>query len=115
MEVILFDLILNQMIDLILVKDITGYISTVLLIILYLPQVFVVFRNRDAHGLTLPYLICSFLISSDSVVYGVLLNELPIIIANVVAALCVLALLLAKWLFRENVKSPPHDPPKENV
>lgn len=85
-----------------LLKDITGYISTTLLTLLYLPQVYLVYRNRDSRGLTRAYLWIGVLLTVDTMIYGFLLHELPLIIANVIAFISVIMLLVAKCCWPED-------------
>jgi uncharacterized protein with PQ loop repeat len=85
-----------------LVKDITGYLSTTLLTLLYLPQVYLVYRYRDSRGLTRAYLWIGVLLTLDTIIYGILLHEPPLIIANVIALICVVLLLVAKCCWPED-------------
>jgi len=92
--------------DLILLKNITGYTSTTLLTLLYIPQVFWTFRRKDSRGLTWTYLIIAFFLIIDTIIYGALLGEPPLIIANVIAFICVNLLMVAKCLWPPEVSPP---------
>lgn len=89
-----------------LIKDVTGYISVVLLTLLYLPQVYSVYRSRNSVGLTGAYLIIAILLTIDTMIYGVYLGEYPLIIANIIAFCSVSMLMVAKlmWPSSPNVR-----------
>jgi len=52
-------------IDLVLLKDVTGYISTVLLAALYVPQTWLVYSKKDPTGLSIGFLLLGLLLTCD--------------------------------------------------
>lgn len=90
------------MVDIILAKDITGYISTTLLALLYIPQTFWVFYKKDPHGLTWPFLLIGLLLTADTIAYGAFLGETPLILANIIAMVCILLMIIAKCIWKNN-------------
>ena len=90
---------INDSNDLILIKDITGYTSTVLLSLLYIPQIIWVYYKRDPQGLTWTFLVLGLLLTTDSIVYGVLLNEWPLVISNIIVTMCMILLMIAKCVW----------------
>ena len=83
-----------------IIKDISGYISVILLSLLYIPQTFFVYYHKDASGLSTIFLFDGMLLTIDTMVYGTLLGEPPLVIANVIACLCMILLLIAKYLWK---------------
>lgn len=85
--------------DLILAKDIAGYVSVVLLAMLYIPQTFSVYYHQKPDGLTWIFLCIGLCLTIVSIIYGALLNEVPLIIANIISMICMILLLIAKKIF----------------
>lgn len=85
-----------------LIKDITGYLGTFLLSLLYIPQTVWVFHTRKAQGLTWVFLGIGLLLTIDTAIYGVLLGEWPLIISNAIVFVCMILLMIAKCLWPEN-------------
>lgn len=68
------------MIDAQLVGSLAGTLTTVA----YVPQVVKVFRSRSTEDLSWPTFLCLWLGIVLWIVYGVMLGENPIIVANVI-------------------------------
>lgn len=85
--------------NLVLIKDILGYTSTTLLALLYIPQTFWVYYKRQPEGLTWVFLVIGLFLTIDTIAYGILLNEPPLIAANVIAFTCMVLLMIAKCLW----------------
>tara|TARA_R100001163_G_C5068494_1_gene208935 strand:+ start:3320 stop:3634 length:315 start_codon:yes stop_codon:yes gene_type:complete len=85
--------------NLTVVKDVTGYISLVLLSLLYIPQTVYIYYNKNTIGITKLFLVLGIALTIDTMVYGYLLNELPLMISNAIAMICLILMIIAKFLY----------------
>ena len=88
-----------------MIIDIFGYIGAVLLTLLFVPQVYTTYQTKNIEGLSYIFLILEFLAALNFIIYGFLINSIPIIIANSSAFICSILLLVAKINFKENNKN----------
>ena len=100
--------------SLVLVKDIVGYISVALLSILYIPQVWHVYRNlENIKGMSYFFLVIGGVLTVDMIVYGALLHELPLIIANSIVFVCLIILLVAKIIWDKSIRDGKEEEPSK--
>ena len=85
-----------------MIIDIFGYIGAVLLTLLFVPQVYTTYKTKNIEGLSYIFLILEFFAALNFIIYGFLINSIPIIIANSSAFICSILLLLAKIRFKVN-------------
>ena len=85
-----------------MLEEVFGYIGTVLLSILLIPQVYQVYTTRKCDQISLYFLILQNLVCICWIIYGILLIAPPLIIANSIAELCTLLLCFAKYKFKSN-------------
>lgn len=80
--------------------DIVGSLAATLTTVSFLPQVIHTFRTKDARGISLG--MYSVFISGVScwLVYGLLLDAWPIIVANTITVSLALAILVMKLRYR---------------
>ena len=83
--------------------DIFGYFGAVFLTLLNVPQVYHCFKNKTSSGLTLSFIILQFLTSISFLIFGSLINELPIIIANTSTLVGSILLFIAKNKYPEDI------------
>ena len=83
-----------------MIIDIFGYIGAILLTFLFIPQVYTTYKNRNTEGISYIFLILEFLAALNFIIYGFLINSLPIIIANGSAFICAILLIVAKFKFK---------------
>ena len=84
--------------------DIFGYTGAVFLTLLTYPQVYHCFKNKTSSGLTGWFLFFEFMTSICFLIYGTLIEELPIMIANGAAFFGTILLIIAKILYKEKSK-----------
>ena len=82
--------------------DIFGYCGAVFLTLLNIPQVYHCLKNQTSSGLTLSFIILQFLTSISFLTFGLLINELPIIIANTSTLIGSILLFICKIIYTEN-------------
>jgi MtN3 and saliva related transmembrane protein len=73
-----------------------GLIAGAITTIGFLPQVIRVFRLRSAHEISLPFTLMFLIGVSCWLVYGILLQLMPVVLWNAISAIFALALLFAK-------------------
>ena len=96
--------------DLYLIGEILGYITAVINFILYLPQVIHVYKIKDTTSLNSLFLIFQMLSCITTFLYGLILNELPMIISSVSIFLSTASLGYAKWyMYKSDDSSDRHD------
>lgn len=71
-----------------LILNIIGYTASVCMILGYLPQAIVTIRTRDTDGIALPTFCMLGLGSVFFVVQGLMLNNWPLVITNVITTVC---------------------------
>jgi len=80
--------------------DIIGYCAAILTTASFVPQVWHTYRTRDVSGISLG-MYGSFTVGvSGWLVYGLLLQAWPIVIANLITLMLALAILLMKLRYR---------------
>ena len=96
--------------DLYLIGEILGYITAVINFILYLPQVIHVYKIKDTTSLNSLFLIFQMLSCITTFLYGLILNELPMIISSISIFLSTASLGYAKWyMYKSEDSSDRHD------
>ena len=81
-----------------------GYSSGILLNITLIPQIIKVFKYKSAKDLSYIFLLISVITSIFKFIYGLLINELPIIITSPIILLETLILIIAKIIFDKKEK-----------
>lgn len=75
---------------------IIGYTASVCMIIGYLPQAIMTIRTRDTDGIALPTFLALGLGSVFFVVQGILLDNIPLVITNVITTICSVIIFVIK-------------------
>ena len=82
--------------------DIFGYIGASLLTLLFIPQVYTTYKTKDAEAISYIFLFLEILASLNFIIYGFLINSIPVIVANSSAFICAILLIIAKINFKKN-------------
>lgn len=69
-------------------SDIIGYLASICMICGYLPQAIATIRTRDTDGIALPTFLAMGAGSVFFVVQGIMISNMPLVIANVITAVC---------------------------
>jgi MtN3 and saliva related transmembrane protein len=80
-------------------SELIGYIAGTLTTLAFLPQLITVWKRKSAKDLSWFYLFTFAVGISFWLTYGLMLSELPIILANVVTLALVLFIMFFKWKF----------------
>ena len=113
MEIVLFNqsnTVLTPEQDAILI-DFFGYSSGVLVGITLLPQVIKVFKTKSTKDLSFMFLSISLVASIFKLIYGVLINQLPIVVTAPVIGIETLVIMIAKCIFDKKIDK--EEPNKE--
>ena len=81
-------------------SDLIGYIAALLTTASFVPQAWHTFRTRDVSGISLGMYSAFTIGVSCWLVYGLLLQAWPIVIANLITLVLALAILLMKLRYR---------------
>jgi uncharacterized protein with PQ loop repeat len=78
--------------------DGVGLTSSILIAIMFVPQVVHVYRTKDTHAINYSFLNLNLLASSLGLVYSIYFNVVPMIVANTSAGLFSLSLASMKLI-----------------
>jgi uncharacterized protein with PQ loop repeat len=79
-----------------LVVETCGLVSSVLISVMFVPQVAHTCRTRDADGLSYAFLMTNLVASGLGLVYSIYFRVVPMMIANISASLFSLCILWTK-------------------
>lgn len=71
-----------------LASNVIGYIASVCMICGYLPQAITTIRTRDTDGIALPTFLAMGAGSVFFVIQGIMIDNMPLVITNVITAVC---------------------------
>lgn len=83
-------------------KDIFGYLGGTMLVLTMVPQVYHTYKTRKIRDLSIFFILFEIVTSIIFLVYGALLVEFPLLIANSIVIFQLMMLLYAKFKFVEN-------------
>ena len=95
--------VLTELGDEILI-DFFGYTSGVLVGITLIPQVIKVLKTKRAEHLSHKFLIISLFASIFKLIYGVLINALPIVVTAPIILIETIVIMIAKCIFDKRMK-----------
>lgn len=75
---------------------IIGYTASICMIIGYLPQAIVTIRTRDTEGIAMPTFLALGLGSIFFVAQGILLDNIPLVVTNVITTVCSVIIFVIK-------------------
>ena len=105
MDIVLFnesDTQLTPEQDVILI-DFFGYSSGVFVGITLLPQVIKVFKTKSTKDLSHIFLALSLLAAASKLIYGILINQLPIVVTAPIIGIETLIIMIAKCVFDRRI------------
>lgn len=70
------------------IVTIVGYAAAICMVLGYLPQAIYTIRTHDTDGIAMPTFILMFLGSVCFIFQGIMLDNVPLIITNVITATC---------------------------
>ena len=76
-----------------------GYLAGVSLIITLLPQIYTTYKSKKADDLSYFFLFMNILTCTLFLIYGVLLGELPLILANTAVLSQTFTLIILKFIY----------------
>ena len=83
------------------VSNTIGYVAAIFLSILFIPQVVKTYRTKNVQGISLIFLILEVITCILFITYGILIKDIPVIVANCTALLCNILLIVAKLTFNK--------------
>jgi len=85
---------------------ILGYIAGTCTTIAFLPQVLKAYRTKSCHDLSAGMLVLFATGIFFWFIYGLLIDEMPIVIANGLTLVFALAIIALKWMYGRKGESP---------
>lgn len=82
-----------------MLKDILGYCAAASLVITLIPQLYYTFKKKKADDISYGFLCLQVLTCLLFLIYGILLEETPLIVANTLVLTQSFMLSLMKWYF----------------
>lgn len=86
-----------------IITSIVGYAAAICMIFGYLPQAIYTIRTRDTDGIALPTFLAMGLGSIFFVAQGILMGNVPLIITNVITAVCA-AIIFGIKMYNDHFK-----------
>ena len=80
------------------VINILGLVSSILITVMFVPQVMHVYKTKDTHAINYTFLFLNLLASSTGLVYSIYFLVIPMMIANTSAGLFSVSLLGMKYI-----------------
>jgi len=105
MDIVLFNESETQLTpeqDLILI-DVFGYSSGVFVGITLLPQVIKVFKTKSTKDLSHIFLALSLLAAASKLIYGILINQLPIVVTAPIIGIETFIIMIAKCVYDRRI------------
>lgn len=78
--------------------QILGYVTATINFVLYLPQVVHVYTVKDTRSLDTKFILLQMLSCTSTLSYGVVINEMPIIVSSISILTSTCFLGYAKWI-----------------
>mgnify|MGYP001119477938 FL=1 len=75
-----------------------GLASSILITVMFVPQVVHVYRTKDTHAINYAFLFINLVASTLGLVYSIYFTVVPMIVANTSAGLFSLSLICMKYL-----------------
>ena len=82
--------------------DIIGYIGAFFISMMFVPQVYHIYKNKQVAAISYQTQFMSIIASIIMLIYGILLGSIPIIISNSCVMLCVLIIICLKYKFESD-------------
>lgn len=86
-----------------IIIDVLGYSSGVLVGITLLPQVIKVLKTKSTKDLSHIFLVLSLIAAASKLIYGVLINELPIVVTAPIIGIETLIIMIAKCVYDRRI------------
>jgi len=80
--------------------ELIGTLAAILSTGSFLPQVFKTWKTKDAQSLSLPMVLMLFLGVCLWMVYGFLMNSIPVLASNVITGICIGILVFFKLKYK---------------
>ena len=94
--------------------DVTGFAAATLSTVAFVPQVLRIVRTRSAHDISWWMFGIISLAAALWLGYGLLLDALPVILANAVTLMLAAAILALKWRYGRDLPSPGYGDSRES-
>ncbi len=85
--------------------DVSGFVGSIFIVIMFLPEVFHVYKHKDSKAINYSFLHFNLLASILSLVYSVYYNVVPMTITNASAGLFSLIMYYFKHIYELKEKS----------
>ena len=83
-----------------------GLVSSILITVMFVPQVVHVYRTKDTHAIDYAFLYLNLLASAMGLVYSIYFIVIPMIVANTSAGLFSVSLISMKYINEVKEKVP---------
>ena len=86
--------------------DVSGLVSSVLICLMFVPEIIHVYKNKDAKAINYTFLHLNLVASVLALIYSIHYNIIPMTITNVSAG--VFSLILYRFKYVNELKEEPH-------
>lgn len=91
------------------IEDIFGYIGAGCLIVRLMPQIYLTWKSKSGNGLSYLFLLIELIACINFLIYSILIWSYPILIANAVAGMCSILLVVLKIYYSRNPNITPRE------
>ena len=84
--------------------DLFGFLAALLTTIAFLPQLYKTWRTKSADDVSLIMLILFIIGLIFWIIYGIKINSIPILVANIITFIFNFSILILKITYRENIR-----------
>lgn len=84
---------------------IVGYLASICMVCGYLPQAIATMRTRDTDGIALPTFLAMGAGSVFFIIQGIMIDNLPLVITNVITAVCS-AIIFGIKIYNDHYRKP---------
>ena len=82
-----------------ILESVIGYTLNVLLFITMIPQIYKAFKSKLTDDISYKFLYISIATNTLEMIYGILINQIPILLTGIICTLQVILLFIAKKLY----------------
>ena len=85
--------------DYFILESVIGYTLNVLLFITMIPQIYKAYKSKLTDDISYKFIYISIVTNTLEMIYGILINQIPILLTGIICTLQIILLYIAKKLY----------------
>ena len=100
-SIIMFDVNSTSLSDngLFILESVLGYSLSILLVAMYIPQIIKIAKYKSSDDLSYKFIFLSIIAECIDIVYGIIINQLPIVVTGVLLLISCILLVILKCIY----------------